>query len=213
MPHDQRPNRARLNSDETLFRLTPTFRMTRMLGMATTRRWISLTANDVAKTGRWLAVLMYLFTAVTWPIESASTGPNIVGQGGCQSGRCGCSAAKRTSGNCCCSKRANSKTVASQPVAAKSCCSKRACCSGKVNVATTAGATKPQSQGENFGWSPCDCPGSPSSPVTVSFQPRLTPDTVSVFRPLVPQAEYFVLSPRWGGIDLDPPTPPPKVVL
>lgn len=127
---------------------------------------------------------------------------------------CRCSITKRMSGTCCCSRD-------SMPQTAKSCCSvKRSvgkltetvasrCCSSKAKGPPLT--TMPQKN--ELSISRCDCSSDVPERVSPIPEPRL-PATVSIIS-LCETAVTFVAFPveRVEGALLQPPVPPPKIVL
>ncbi len=159
----------------------------------------------------WLMITLYVLNSIVFPLGPLSTnntsGAIIPGQ------QCRCSMAKRVSGSCCCRRE-------SQPQPSKSCCPvvrsapkhsqpASACCSKKS--ATQSPTTTPRFV--KLSIAPCDC-GS-ESPVGVSLgqEPRLPAAPVATG--LSNLAVVFIALPvdRVESALLQPPVPPPKVVL
>jgi hypothetical protein len=86
--------------------------------------------------------------------------------------------------------------------------SERKSCCGSVS-------SKPAKQPapETFGWNSCDCPTEPGSTLAPVFQPRVCPQTELAWMPLTPRVEFVAPTLSWIGAELEPPTPPPKIVI
>lgn len=197
-----------------------------MLAHRPHRRFTSArAANTAASVGRcriWCAIALYVLTSVVWPFEPVSASGTKIGQ---RSG-CRCSAENKSNGTCCCAK--SNKTVSPESpksveppgmfaVSGKRCCApvtakvsppeSKSCC--KPSASTTSKQPAPVA----FGWNACDCPMEPGSMLAPVFQPRVCPQTELAWMPFASQAEFVAPTFCWIGAELDPPTPPPKIVL
>lgn len=127
---------------------------------------------------------------------------------------CRCSITKRMSGTCCCSRD-------SKPQTAKSCCSVKrsvpkltetaapSCCSLK-SKGLRVSATPQKSE---LSVSRCDCSSDFPESVSLVQEPRL-PATVSVISLPKATVAFDALPVEWvESALLQPPVPPPKIVL
>ncbi len=173
-------------------------------------------AHTAARVGRcrvWCAIVLYVMTSVVWPFETVSaSGPKIGQRSGCR-----CSAKKKSSGTCCCAKPNKIASPKSVEPSEKRCCApvmakvsppeSQSFCGSKVSTPSKHPAPVA------LGWNACDCPTEPGSTLAPVFQPRVCPQTDLAWMPIASKAEYVAPTRCWIGAELDPPTPPPKIVL
>ncbi|MCX7421165.1 MAG: hypothetical protein NT013_16710 [Planctomycetia bacterium] len=174
----------------------------------------------------WFAIALYVLTSVVWPFEPVS------GSDGCGSGTkigrrsdCCCSAEKKSNGTCCCAK--STKTVSielprsvlpkSDGLSGKRCCAPAAAkaspSESKSCCETKAAKTPKQLEPIAYGWSACDCPTEPGSTLAPVFQPRVCSQTRFAWMPVAQRAALVAPTLCWMGAELEPATPPPKIVL
>ena len=174
----------------------------------------------------WFAIALYVLTSVVWPFEpvSVSGGCGAGTKVGRQSG-CRCSAEKKSNGTCCCAK--STKTVSlelpksvlpkSVGLSGKGCCAavtaKTSPPKSKSCCGTNAAKTQKQTTPIAYGWSACNCPTEPGSTLAPVFQPRVCSQKEFARMPLALRAAFVAPTLCWIGAELEPPTPPPKIVL
>ena len=153
------------------------------------------------------ALALYVLTSVAWPFEPVGASAKIVRRSGCV-----CSSAKKSSGTCCCAKMSQTASLTAEkcprPVAVNLLPSPtKSCCGSKASKSSHPPAHVASS------WTACDCPSEPGSSLAPVFQPRVGSPAEPFRMPPAPRAQIAAPTLCWIGADLEPPTPPPKIVL
>ncbi len=161
---------------------------------------------------RAFCAVWFTLTSISFPFSlSQMTGKNCVSNPGQQ---CRCSLAKRMSETCCCGRE-------SEPELVKTCCSvsrptqprfriaSTVCCQEK----STANSLAPTTPKVELSIGPCDCGSESPNGVSLVREPRLVAKSLQIPFPEVIAAVIALPVERVEGAPLQPPVPPPKVVL
>lgn len=164
------------------------------------------------RSARVFCTIWFTLTSIGFPLSLPSIGKSNCAVNPGQ--QCRCSLAKRMSGTCCCGRE-------SKPQPVKSCCSAvwsapkssppsaAACCSKKL----TAQSVSAKTTQVQLSISPCDCGSESPTSISLNQEPRLLATATVTPSPEVAVASVAILVERVESALLQPPVPPPKIVL
>jgi hypothetical protein len=164
------------------------------------------------RAARTFCAVWFTLTSISFPFSlSPMTGKSCTTNPGQQ---CRCSLAKRMSETCCCGRE-------SKPERLKSCCSvsrptrsqflivPTKCCQEK----STANSQALTTSKVELSVGPCDCGSESPNGVSLVGEPRLAVRSLQLPFPVMTVAVIALPVDRVESAPLQPPVPPPKVVL
>ncbi len=164
------------------------------------------------RSARMFCMVWFALASMGFPLSLSSSGKSNCAVNPGQ--QCHCSLAKRMSGTCCCGSETKRQVT-------KSCCSVKqsvpklsepatpSCCSSK----STGLRLAMSSQKVELSISRCDCGSGSPDGVSLAQEPRL-PVTASVLSLPDTTVAFIAIPIEWvESAPLQPPVPPPKIVL